>query len=76
MLVIYIKKINFILDTRMELLLIIIILVIIWYFTYYTNTAGFENNNFYFQGNENDTMYVGNLIQPRLIHKINIPPEW
>jgi hypothetical protein len=37
---------------------------------------GFENNNYYFQGNENDSMYVGQLIQPRLIHKINIPAEY
>jgi len=32
--------------------------------------AGFENNNYYFQGNENDTMYIGNLIQPKLKHKL------
>lgn len=60
-------------------LLILVILII--YATlkgagYFNPPAGFENNNYYFQGNENDSMYVGRLIQPTLKHKINIPTEW
>ena len=64
----------------MYIILIIYIVILIAYFLLKENDEpacyGFENNNYYFQGNENDSMYVGQLIQPRLIHKINIGPEW
>ena len=53
-----------------------IILFIIWYLIKSKKIEGFQNNDYYFQGNENDSMYTGRLIQPRLIHKINIPKEW
>ena len=59
-------------------LLISLVALLIW--AVYNNTkketAGFQNNDYYFQGNENDSMYVGRLIMPKLIHKINIPEEW
>ncbi len=38
--------------------------------------ASFQNNDYYFQGNDNDSMYTGNLILPKLYHLVNIPQEW
>lgn len=53
-----------------------ILILLVLYALYQNKSAGFQNNDYYFNGHENDTMYIGQLIQPRLIHKINIPPEW
>lgn len=56
-------------------ILIISIIILAYHFKWLdfnVGVAGFENNNYYFQGNENDSMYVGRLIQPILTHKVNV----
>ncbi len=57
--------------------MVVTVILILWYISRQKKEcSGFQNNTYYFQGNENDSMYNGNLIQPKLIHKINIPREW
>ena len=55
--------------------IIILVLLLLW-LNKDSLPSGFENNNYYFQGNENDSMYVGNLLQPTITRRITLPKEW
>lgn len=62
------------LDITVNYIILIILICYILFWVFGCNTdkgEGFENNNYYFQGNENDSMYVGRLMQPTLIHRLS-----
>jgi hypothetical protein len=50
---------------------IIIILLLLAAYYIYIQPAGFQNNSYYFQGNENDSMYNGRQILPKLTHRLS-----
>jgi hypothetical protein len=53
-----------------DVLFIIAIIFIIDYFYRKKSCSGFQNNSYYFQGNENDSMYNGRQLLPYLKNKI------
>lgn len=53
-----------------------IALILIFWALYTQPPAGFINNDIYFMAHDKSMDIDGYLVQPSLIHKINIPSEW
>ena len=54
---------------------IVAVFLMLW-IVYTNNSEGFVNNDSFFNEIEKNNALEEYLIQPRLIHKINIPTEW
>lgn len=54
----------------------IVALFLIFLALFIQSPSGFVNNDIYFMAHDKSMDVDGYLVQPSLIHKINIPSEW
>jgi hypothetical protein len=55
---------------------IIAVILMAWIIMTSDQKSGFVNNDVYFMSGDQNTVLEEYIIQPRLIHKVNIPAEW
>lgn len=59
-----------------QIAFIIALLLMVWIVMNPDQPAKFANNDVYFMSGDKNTILEEYIIQPRLIHKVNIPAEW
>lgn len=58
------------------IIMLLILIIIFWVWSSYEQKNGFVNNDIYFMSGDKNSVLEEPIIQPRLIHKINIPNSW
>lgn len=61
---------------RYHIAFIIAMIITFWALYDDNHKAGFADNDRYFIGNQSNPALAEYIIQPRIIHKINLPQEW
>ena len=59
-----------------QIAFIIAMIITFWALLSDDKKSGFVNNDTYFMSGDKNTVLEEYVIQPRIIHKINIPQEW
>lgn len=61
---------------RYQIAFIIAMILMAWIIIAPDEKSGFVNNDIYFMSGDKNTVLEEYIIQPRLVHMVNIPQEW